>query len=198
MGTQVMDAGTKRGRVPVKFVIDATASRFTVQAFAAGLLSSFGHNPTMSIRDFSGEIECQPETFDQANIRFTVRTSAMEVLDEMKRDDRRKLEQEMYGTVLEVSRFPEAEFESKSISVQKLSADLLAVHVTGDLTFHGATQSHAFDARVTRLGTMLRISGDFPLSQSEYGIKPFSAAGGTLRLKDEVKFSFELVARQQE
>jgi hypothetical protein len=45
---------------------------------------------------------------------------------------------------------------------------------------------------------MLRISGNFPLSQSEYGIKPFSAAGGTLRLKDEVKFSFELVARQQE
>jgi polyisoprenoid-binding protein YceI len=193
-----MDAGTKRGLVPVKFVIDATASRFTVQAFAAGLLSSFGHNPTMSIRDFSGEMECQPETFDQASIRFTVRTGAMEVLDEMKRDDRRKLEQEMYGTVLEVSRFPEAEFESKSIGVQKLSADLLAVHVTGDLTFHGATQSQSFDARVTRMGTMLRISGDFPLSQSEYGIKPFSAAGGTLRLKDEVKFSFELVARQQE
>jgi polyisoprenoid-binding protein YceI len=198
MGTQVMDAGTKRGLVPVKFVIDAAASRFTVQAFATGLLSSFGHNPTMSIRDFSGEIECQPETFEQAKMRLTVRTDAMEVLDEMKRDDRRKLEEEMYGTVLEVSRFPEAAFESKSISVQKLSADLLAVHVAGDLTFHGSTQSHSFDASVTRMGTMLRISGDFPLRQSDYAIKPFSAAGGTLRLKDEVKFKFELVARQQE
>lgn len=198
MGTQAMDAGTKRGLVPVKFVIDAAASRFTVQAFATGLLSSFGHNPTMSIRDFSGEIECQPETFEQAKMRLNVRTDAMEVLDEMKRDDRRKLEEEMYGTVLEVSRFPEAAFESKSISVQKLGADLLAVHVAGDLTFHGATQSQSFDARVTRIGTMLRISGEFPLRQSDYAIKPFSAAGGTLRLKDEVKFRFELVARQQE
>jgi hypothetical protein len=45
---------------------------------------------------------------------------------------------------------------------------------------------------------MLRISGEFSLRQSDYGIKPFKAAGGALRLKDEVKFNCELVARQQE
>ena len=116
-----MDAGTKRGLAPVKFLIDAIASRFTVQAFATGLLSSFGHNPTMGIRDFDGEIECEPETYEKAHVRVTVRTNAMEVLDEMKSDDRKKLEQEMYGKVLEVNRFPEAVFESKEITVQKLS-----------------------------------------------------------------------------
>ncbi len=182
----------------MKFVIDATASRFTVQAFATGLLSSFGHNPTIGIRDFSGEIECEPESYSNARVHVAVRTSAMEVLDEMKRDDRQKLEQEMYGTVLEVSRFPEAVFDSKQITVQKLGADLLRAQVSGDLTFHGTTQAHSFDARVTILGSMLRISGEFPLRQSDYGIKPFSAAGGTLKLKDELKFGFELVARRQD
>jgi hypothetical protein len=44
---------------------------------------------------------------------------------------------------------------------------------------------------------MLRISGGFPLRQSDYGIQPFSFVGGALRLKDEIKFSFELVARKQ-
>ena len=48
------------------------------------------------------------------------------------------------------------------------------------------------------LGTMLRISGDFVLRQSDYGIKPVSFAGGALRLKDELKFTFDLVARQEE
>jgi hypothetical protein len=48
------------------------------------------------------------------------------------------------------------------------------------------------------MGTMLRISGEFPLRQSDYGIEPFSFAGGALRLKDELKFNFELVARKQE
>jgi polyisoprenoid-binding protein YceI len=129
---------------------------------------------------------------------MTVRTSTMEVLDEMKRDDREKLEQEMYGKILEVSRFPVASFESKEIIIQKLGADLLRADVKGDLSFHGNTQSHSFTARVTAMGPILRISGDFPLRQSDYGIKPFSFAGGALRLKDDLKFSFELVAQKQE
>ena len=40
-----------------KYLIDTSASRFTVQAFATGLLSSFGHNPTIAIRDYEGEIQ---------------------------------------------------------------------------------------------------------------------------------------------
>jgi hypothetical protein len=60
------------------------------------------------------------------------------------------------------------------------------------------TQTHLFDARVTPMGTMMRISGEFPLRLSDYGIKPVSFAAGALRLKDEVKFKFEMVARRQE
>jgi polyisoprenoid-binding protein YceI len=134
-----MDAGTKRGLTPVKFSIDAAASRFTVQAFATGLLSSFGHNPTIGIRDFDGEIECDPKTYEKARVRVTVRTNAMEVLDEMKSDDRKKLEQEMYEQILEVNRFSQAVFESKEITVQKLGNDLLLAKVNGDLSFHGNT-----------------------------------------------------------
>jgi polyisoprenoid-binding protein YceI len=193
-----MQTGTQNGLAPLKFAIDTTASRFTVQAFATGMLSVFGHNPTIGIRDYDGEIQFVPDTYEKALVLVTVRTGAMEVLDEMKSDDRKKLEQLMYGEVLDVQRFPTAAYESKQIKVQKLSDDLLVAHVSGELSFHGATQPHSLDARVTRLGTMLRIFGEFSLRQSDYGIKPVSFAGGALQLKDEVKFSFELVARAQE
>jgi polyisoprenoid-binding protein YceI len=193
-----MGAATQRGLALAKFAIDPDASRFTVQAFATGLLSSFGHNPTVGIRDFDGEIECEPDTFANAHLRLTLRTKVMDVLDEMKRDDREKLEQEMYGKVLEIDRFPTATFESKEITIQKLAEDLLMAHVKGELQFHGTSHDHSFDARVTRMGTMLRASGQFPLKQSDYSIKPFSFAGGALKLKDELKFNFELVARKEE
>src|SRR5271154_2537269 len=157
-----MQTGTQKGLASVRLVIDTIASRFTVQAFAAGLLSSFGHNPRIGIRDFDGDMQFVPDTFEKALVRVTVRTNAMDVLDEMKNDDR------------------------------------LVAHVSGELSFHGVTHSLSFDARVTRMGTMLRISGEFPLRQSDYGIKPVSFAGGALRLKDEVKFNFELVTRTQE
>ncbi len=91
-----MDAGTKRGLVAVKFQIDAAASRFTVQAFATGLLSSFGHNPTIGIRDFDGEIECEPESFDNARVRLMARTDAMEVLD---RNEERRSQETRTGNV---------------------------------------------------------------------------------------------------
>jgi polyisoprenoid-binding protein YceI len=193
-----MGTATQRGLALAKFAIDSDASRFTVQAFATGLLSSFGHNPRIGIRDFDGEIECDPDTYENARLRLSLRTRSMDILDEMKRDDREKLEQEMYVKVLEVDRFPTAAFESKEITVQKLGHDLPMAHVQGELQFHGATHGHGFDARVTRMGAMLRISGQFPLKQSDYGITPFSFAGGALRLKDELKFNFELVARKLE
>jgi hypothetical protein len=46
-------------------------------------------------------------------------------------------------------------------------------------------------------GEMLRASGEFILRQSEYNVKPVSVMGGALQLKDELQFSFEMVARQQ-
>ena len=193
-----MQIGTQTRLATVRYVIDTSSSRFTVQAIATGMLSAFGHNPKIGIRDYEGEIQFVRETYDKAIVRMTVRAGAMEVSDEMKSDDRKKLEQTMYEEVLEVQRFPTASYESKQITVQKLSDDLLCAHVTGELSFHGVTQSHSFDARVTRMGAMLRISGEFSLRQSDYGIRPVSFAAGALRLKDEVKFNFELVARMQD
>jgi polyisoprenoid-binding protein YceI len=188
----------QRGLAPLKFTIDQASSRFTVQAFATGMLSSFGHNPTISIRDFDGELSFVPESYEKAQLRMTFKTTSLEVLDEMKRDDRRQLEQAMNGEVLEVERFPTADYYSKEITVQKPSSGPLNVHIDGNLTFHGVTRRQVLDARVAEMGTTLRISGEFSLRQSDYGIKPFSFGGGMLRLKDELKFKFELKSQKPE
>jgi polyisoprenoid-binding protein YceI len=193
-----MDLATKRGLEPVKYVIDPSASQFTVQALATGLLSAFGHNPTIGIRDYDGEIRFVPETYESAYVGVNVRTNAMEVMDELNGDDRKKLEQTMYDQVLEPDRYPTVTFESKQITVQNLGGDLARAHVVGELSFHGVTQNFSLDGRVTNGGTMMRVSGDFTLRQSDFGIKPVSFAGGALKLKDELKFHFELVARRQE
>jgi hypothetical protein len=52
-------------------------------------------------------------------------------------------------------------------------------------------------ARVAVFGEMLRASGEFTLSQTDYQIKLVSVAGGALKLKNELKFSFEILARKQ-
>jgi polyisoprenoid-binding protein YceI len=193
-----MQTGTQNGIALVKFQIDKAVSRFTVQAFATGLLSSFGHSPTIAIRDYDAEIQCIPDTYDKAYVRVTVQTSEMEILDEMKRDDRARMEQEMYDKVLDVRHFPTALFESNQITIQKLAPNALKADVHGELSFHGATQPLPLQVNVAVIGTTLRISGSFALRQSDYGIRPVSVAAGALRLKDDLKFAFDLLVRRQE
>jgi len=193
-----MEVGTKRGLATVRYIFDGAASRFTVQAFATGLLYAFGHNPTIALRDYEGEVQFVPDTYEKASVRFALKTSTLEVLDELKRDDREKLERVMYEDVLDTAHFPDAVFESQQVSVQKIASALLQVSVTGSLTLRGVTRNHSFEARVQDLGSTLRIAGNFSLNQSDYGIKAVSFAGGALRLKDELKFSFDVIARFQE
>jgi len=160
-----------------------------------GLLSAFGHNPTIGIRDYEGQIQFVPDSYEKSFVRLLVQTGAMEVLDEMKNDDRKKLEQVMFDEVLNVKLFPTAVFESKDITVQKLdNSDLVHARVTGDLTFHGMTQTHSFDARVNPIGNMMRISGEFPLRLSDYGIKPVSFFVNRLtRFAGKVSYSIYLL-----
>ncbi|MGA8728989.1 MAG: YceI family protein, partial [Terracidiphilus sp.] len=70
--------------------------------------------------------------------------------------------------------------------------------LNGTLNLHGVSRNLSIPARVALLGDMFRASGDFTLSQSDFGIKPVSVAGGALKLKDELKVSFEIVARKED
>jgi polyisoprenoid-binding protein YceI len=120
------------------------------------------------------------------------------VQDDISDRDRREIERLMNQDVLETAKFPEILYEASSISVTKLGDALFSALLNGSLTFHGVNRSEPITTRVTWMGSMLRASGEFSLNQSNYDVKPVSVAGGALKLKDELKFSFEIVARRQE
>jgi hypothetical protein len=70
--------------------------------------------------------------------------------------------------------------------------------MNGTLSLHGATRSVPVTTQITLMGETLRASGEFSILQSDYGIPLVSVAGGSLKLKDELKFTFDIVARKQE
>jgi polyisoprenoid-binding protein YceI len=181
-----------------RYRLNAGESRFTVQAFAEGLFSSFGHNPTIAIRDFEGEAECAPDTLEAAKLRVTVKADSLAVTDDIKEKDRLEIEQMMREQVLETARYPEIVFESTSITASRLSGGRYRVRVIGDLTLHGVTgKSLWIQAEVKTTEEGLRAQGEFTLRQTDYQIKPVSVAGGTLKVKNELKFSFDIFASKQ-
>jgi polyisoprenoid-binding protein YceI len=181
-----------------RFVIDTRSSRFTVQAFATGLLAKMGHNPTIGIRDFSGEMRFNPDKLEAGSFHLVVKTAFLSVQDDISAKDLKEMERLMNQEVLETAKFPEIVYDAPSISVTKMADALCSAMLKGNLTLHGVTRSQPIAVRVALFGSMLRASGDFSLDQTDYNIKLVSVAGGALKLKDELKFSFEIVARKQE
>jgi len=179
------------------YVVDARASRFTVQAFATGLLSAMGHDPKIGIRTFSGEVDFSPEAAMGSGFRLTIQGGSLSVLDDVSDKDRREIERMVNDQVLEMAKYPEIRYEALVLSVARLENSLYSANLDGKLSFHGVTRSQPVTARIAEFGEMLRASGEFTLRQSDYNVKPISVAGGALKVKDELKFSFEMVARKQ-
>ncbi|MFZ0746010.1 MAG: YceI family protein [Terracidiphilus sp.] len=180
------------------YVIDGRASRFTVQVFASGLLAAMGHNPIIGIRDFSGQVTFDPDHLKGSAFKLVARSSSLTVQDDISDKDRREIERLMNQEVLQPSRFSEITYEATDISIGNMGGALFSASLNGTLTLRGVTRSLPILARVVLLGSLLRASGEFSLRQSDFEIKPISVAGGALKLKDDLKCSFEIVARKQE
>jgi polyisoprenoid-binding protein YceI len=181
-----------------RYVIDGRSSRFTVRAFATGLLAAMGHNPTIGILDFSGEMAFNPDTLEAGSLKIIIKSSSLNVQDDISAKDLREMERLMNQEVLETGKFPEILYEATNISLAKMADMLYSATLEGNLTLHGVSRNQPINVRVALLGSMLRASGDFSLNQTDYDIKLVSVAGGAMKLKDELKFSFEIVARRQE
>jgi polyisoprenoid-binding protein YceI len=178
------------------FMIDTAASKFAVQAFASGLLSSFGHNPTFAIRDFDGAAIFRPDAPESASLRLKVRTSSLSLQDDVKEKDKQEIEQQMHKEVLETEKYPEIIFETSRVAATKTGDGEYRADISGTLKLHGVSKSHTMTANLSVKGGTLRATGSFPLRQTDYGIKLVSALAGALKVKNEVKFEFDIQAKR--
>jgi len=195
---QNVDAGHAAGAGKrARYLINARASRLTVRVFAKGVLSALGHNPTVAVRDFSGEAWVDAEKVEAAILRMTIAAASLGVTDDISDKDRREIEGQMFEDVLEVTDYPEIVYACSRVSANKTGEGQYSVELNGELTLHGVTRNQAVTARVMLQGTTLTAFGDFPLNQTDYGIRLVSALGGALKVKDEVKCSFNIVAQKQ-
>lgn len=176
--------------------INPKQGRFVVQAFAEGLLSAFGHSPEFDVSDFAGEINLDRESPDQASLSLKVNARSVRLKDRVSEKDRQEIERSMHEEVLETGHYPEIAFVSTSVASEKVFEGMYRVKVRGELTLHGVSHEQTIEGTVTLSDVVLRAYGDSRIRQSAFGIRKVSVAGGTLRVKDEVKLSFDIVAEQ--
>lgn len=155
--------------------IDSDHSFLTIHVGKSGLLSAAGHEHTVVGPIADGTID-DGET---ARIRFRVKADLLMVLPE---EHQNEIQHSMQEHVLESFRFPEITFTSDS--VEPASKDSWIV--SGNLMLHGTVKP--IKAAVQRIEG--KYVGTATIKQTDFGIQPISAVGGTVKVKNELKIEF--------
>lgn len=188
---------TENGTEVTRYKLDSARSIFTVQAFADGFLAGFGHNPVIGIGDFTGEAKFAPGTLAESSLHLEIIAKSFSVLDEVKEKDKQEIERTMHEEVLETALYPEIVFQSTSVTTTRIIEGRYKARIIGDVTLHGVTRTGIWLLAQIRLGeNELRATGDFVLKPTDYNIKIYKIAAGALKMKDELKFNFDLVGEQ--
>lgn len=172
--------------LPVAFAqrraIDTAHSVMTVHVFKSGLFSAFGHNHEISVPIAKGSVDIQ-----QRRVLLRVDATKLRVLDpEVAASTREEIQHTMEGPeVLDSERFLEISFASTSVG----AAGEQRWIVDGNLALHGQTKPVRVEVSLNNG----RYKGSATVKQSDFGIKPVSVGGGTVKVKDQVKIEFEIV-----
>lgn len=162
--------------------IDPQHSSLTVYVSKQGIFAFAADNHVVNAPLTSG-------AFDPAakSIELKIDAAQMRVLDPSMSPGRRaQVQANMVSSqVLDVQKYPEVTFHStktEATSPGKLK-------VTGDLTLHGQTRSVTVD--VDELDAK-HYKGTATIRQTDFGITPIRIAGGTVKVKDELRVEFDI------
>ena len=179
-----------------EFRIDPAATSVVVHVGRAGLFKFAGHDHEVAAPGVEGRISLDSSDPSRSRVMVRFDAKALKVTGRGEpAGDVAEVQRTMLSDrVLDVTRYPTIAFESDRISVQQRSAGSLTLRVDGRLTLHGVTKPVSIPVAVRLDGSKMTATAEATVRQSEFGIKPVTAAGGTVRVKDEVEVTFTIVA----
>lgn len=166
----------------------APEARCVVYTFKEGLLSKVAHDLRIEARDLW--VEVAPTG---GELSAEVRVASLRVLSAMKdgapsdalsASDKAKIEDTLRGEVLAATRFPIVRFEGHAeVRGERAS-------VQGALVLRGVTRPLRFDANLREGRWVARVR----LHQPDFGVTPYKAMMGTLKVKADVEVELSIPA----
>ena len=161
---------------------DAYNSECLLFSFKDGLLARLAHDLKLKVERFSIEVDDTTHqikaTFDPSSIEVVcAQVDGRDDPSTLSKGDKKKIYDNATKDVLRVRKYPEIRFESTNV-VER--GDGFAVE--GTLQMHG--KSKTIQTSVRAAGD--RYTAELKLHQPDFGIKPYTAAFGALKVKPDV------------
>lgn len=157
--------------------------RLLVKTTRSGLGRRAGHDLTIEATRWSGTARVEPEDLSACSVAVEIEVAGLEVREgtggvlPLGDSDRLDIVKSL-RKILQADRYPVITFRSTAVSGEP--ADF---KVEGELTISGTARPAVLQGRLEDD----RITGRAVVVQSRWGIKPYSALLGALRLADEVE-----------
>src|SRR3989339_485072 len=174
--------------------LTSNAGKLCVYTFKEGFLSAVAHDLLIDVTNFTMKLNVSDASAQSASIEAEIQANSLKVVCAMKEGrenhaalkekDKADIEEATFKDVLHPSKYPIINFRSSNIQEKDG-----VYHVKGELTLHGVTRPIEFDAKTT---TGKDLKGKVTLAQKDFGIKPYKALLGTLKVKNEVNIAFDL------
>ena len=167
---------------------DASNSECLVFAFKEGLLSRAAHDLRLRIERFEIRVDDRSNAidarFDPNSLRLIgAYPNGAPDPEELPPGDVQKIHDHIIDDVLQTQRYPEVRFVSTAVEPRHG-----VFQVSGELTHHGETRELRLQVR----GEGVRWVADIRLHQPDFGIEPFRAVLGTIRIKPDVRVSISV------
>lgn len=188
------------------YTVDPAATNIRILVYRAGLLKGLGHNHIVSISNIGGAIvlgSVPSESMVQLSFPVTnlvvddaeLRSEeGAEFSAEVSQKDKDGTRKNMLGRkLLNAANFPDIYIVSSDISGQW--SDL---KVDAEVTIRGLSQNISFPVSLELNGDEIVASGELVVTHEDLGLKPFKAALGTLRVRDELLLRYRIVAVRAE
>jgi polyisoprenoid-binding protein YceI len=178
------------------YTIELSQSRVTATLTQEGFIARRYPTHRVEVKNFSGKIEVSERDETRVAVEVEAEAKSLTNADEgMTEFERKEFHNVLNNSVLESDKFPKIKFVSASVSDARKSGEARSFTLNGDLTMRDATKRVSFPVTVTISNDQLRATGDAELKQSDFGIKPYSGKLGMIRIGDEVKINFAIVAK---
>jgi polyisoprenoid-binding protein YceI len=181
------------------YSIVPSQSALTILVGKAGALSGLGHEHLIAAKAFTGRAVLPMNEVSRASFVIELDAASLSVRDKGISDkDRTQIQSAMQTKVIETARFPKISFRSASLTNLQASTNGYTLTITGDLSLHGLVKRIAVPVVLSITPEQLRATGEVVIKQTDFGIKPYSAAAGTVKVMDVLQIKFEIVARPAE
>ena len=178
---------------PQRYTLDASQSKFIAHALRGGLFWFKGHDHLVAVREFTGEAQLSPDELTASSLQITAKTESMVETSSVFTDQQKQIiNKELREIVLLPAQYPEIVFRSTKVS-GKQNGSQYDLKIVGDLTLHGVTRQITIPTKVTVTGNDLRARGEFSINRSDFKVKATSAFHGLVRVKDKLRFTFDIV-----